>query len=345
MKVTSQKIEENVLSIDSKRVREDDRMRIVELVRRWGGLATDALLDPKCQVFSIPQIEGFIGYRVEYGCAVVYGDPVCESSNALQLAQAFHRFGQEKFRNIIYLTASEKFARWVIPNLCHALIEYGEGIYLDPHSNPKDKQGTHASLVRRKVRHAQNSGVIVREYQSFDAKIEKELEQVGIAWLKARRGPQVHISNIHLFDNRLGKRWFYAQQGEHIIGIVILNRLESRQGWHLNHLMFTPEAAHGTPELLVTSVLEVLQDEDCFFVSFGAVPADDLGEMMGLTPFSAWIARQAYRVATKIFHLKGHKMFWDKFLPETHPSYLLFQQPYIGWREIAALMRAMNVSL
>lgn len=320
-------------------------MNTLDLVRHWGGLATDALLDPSCQLFSIPQMEGFIGYRVEYACAVVYGDPVCDPCNAPLLANAFHTFGKDKFQNIIYLIASETFAKWAISNLCKARVEYGEEIYLDPHHNPKEKQGTHASLVRRKVRHAQHSGVIVKEYQIFDAKLENELGKITDAWLKARRGPQVHISNVHLFDHRIGKRWFYAQQGNDIVGLVVLNRFEFRQGWHLNHLMYTPQASHGTPELLVTTVLESLQRESCSFISFGAVPADHLGEMTGLPPFSAWVARQAYRAASKIFRLQGHKMFWGKFLPQTRSSYLVFNQATIGWREIGALMRAMNTSL
>lgn len=345
MKVTIQNIEGNPLPISSIRLRENEKASPVQLVRRWGGLATDALLDPQCQVFSIPHIEGFIGYRMTYGCAVVYGNPVCAPENAPELAQAFHRFGQERFKNIIYLTISEPFAKWAIQNLCKTLIEYGEEIYLDPHCNPKNRQGTYASLVRRKVRHAQRIGVSVQEYKPNDLKIEKAIEQVGVAWLRARRGPQVHISNVHLFDHRMGKRWFYAQQGDQIVGVVVLNRLESRQGWHLNHLMFTSQAANGTPELLITSVLETLANEECPFVSFGAVPAHDLGEMIGLTKFSTWMTRKAYKIASRFFHLPGHKMFWNKFFPETRPSYLLFEQPHIGWREIAALMQAMNFSI
>jgi lysylphosphatidylglycerol synthetase-like protein (DUF2156 family) len=195
------------------------------------------------------------------------------------------------------------------------------------------------------VRHAQHKGVSIKEYLAHDANIEQVIEQVGVSWLKSRRGPQIHISNIYLFDNRIGKRWFYAQQGNQIIGLVVLNQLQARQGWHLNHLMFTSDAAHGTPELLVVSVLEILQGEDCSFVSFGVAPADQLGTISGLSHFSAWTARQVYKIVNKMFHLKGHKMFWGKFHPQTQPSYLLFSQSRIGLREALALMRAMNASI
>lgn len=345
MEITAQEIEmETENSIIPFTQKNNERLQIVELVRRWGGLATDALLDPQCQHFRIPEIDGFIGYRIECGCAVVFGDPVCAPNDTFQLARAFHKFCQTQYKNIIYLIASEAFAKRSLQCICKAIVEYGEEVFLDPHCNPKERQGTHASLVRRKLRHALQRGVSIKEYIPFDATIEPKLEQVGGAWLKSRKGPQIHISNIYLFEDRIGKRWFYAQKDDQIIGIVVLNQLKAHQGWHMNHLMVTPEAPNGTPELLVVSVLEILKGEDCSFVSFGAAPADELGAIIGLSRFSSWIARQAYNIASKIFHLKGHKMFWGKFHPKTKPSYLVFHQPYIGIRETLALMRATNTS-
>ncbi len=338
-------MDENSLLATLTRPEEADRLRIVEIVRRWGGLTTDALLDPACQLFCIPQVKGIIGYRIEFGCAIAYGDPVCEPSDMPLLVQAFHDFCQTKYKNIIYLAASEKFAKWALQNVCKAFIEYGEEIYLDPHFNPKDRQGTHASLVRRKIRHAQHEEVIVKEYFPVDAKMEHSLEQVGAAWLQSRHGLQIHISHVHLFNDRMGKRWFYAQQRERIIGVVVLNQLQSRQGWHLNHLMFTPNAPHGTPEILIISVLETLQSECCSFISFGVVPANRLGEIVGLSTSTSWMTRQIYKLAHKIFHLEGHKTFWGKFHPQTKPSYLLFHQSSIGIREVISLIRSMNVSL
>jgi lysylphosphatidylglycerol synthetase-like protein (DUF2156 family) len=345
MKVTTQETARDHLSVASPLLQKDERSHIVELVRRWGGLTTDALLDPNCQIFSLPQLEGFIGYQLVRGCAIVYGDPICSPSDVPQLAHAFQTSYQGQCKNIIYLMASEKFAQWAIPHLCKASVEYGEEIFLDPHCDPQERHGTHASLVRRKVRHAQHEGVSIREYLVHDGKMEQALEQVSTAWLQSRRGPQVHISNVHLFTDRLGKRWFYAHQEEHIVGVVVLNQVQKYQGWHLNHLMLTPQAPHGTPEFLITSVLEALKSENCSFVSFGVAPVDRLGTLVGLTPLSTWMARHIYHIASKIFHLKGHKMFWGKFYPQTRPSYLLFHQPSIGLREICALMRAMHVSL
>jgi lysylphosphatidylglycerol synthetase-like protein (DUF2156 family) len=315
---------------------------IVSLVRRWGGSTADALFDPACKFFSLPHLEGMIGYRNEANCAIVFGDPICAPNHIPLLSQEFHRYCQEQRKKIIYINASEKFAQWSLQHTCKALIEFGEELVIDPYSSPMEKQGANARLVRRKVRHAQGEGAKVKEYVPYNEKLEKEIEQVGISWLKSRRGPQIHISHVQLFDNRPGKRWFYAQQGNRIVGTLLLNQLQARQGWLINHLMMTPDAPHGTAEFLVVSALAILKQEGCHFASFGTAPGAQLNNITGFGQFSTWILSHAYQLVNKIFHLNGHKTFWGKFTPESEPSYLLFSHPNISLREIIAVMRVLN---
>lgn len=332
----------NVQEISSEVLAE--RSRLVEWVRRFGGSCSDAILDPLCSIFTLPGLDGLIGYRFESSSAIVYGDPLCAWEDIPRLVEAFEAFCYErKIRNIIYVIASEPFARWAIQNSCAALVEFGQEIILDPHDDPKAKTGVHASLVRRKVRHAQKEQVVVEEYIGDNSELERQLEDVGAAWLRGRKGLQIHISHVHLFDHRVGKRWFYARQGEHIIGVIVLNQLQSKQGWLINHLMPIPNAAHGTPELLLSTVLDTLASEGCHYVTFGAVPTSLLGEMMGLSSLYQHVARFSFKLMSRFFHLDGKMKFWEKFDPQSRPSYLLFSQSSIGLRDVWALMRALNV--
>jgi hypothetical protein len=90
-------------------------------------------------------------------------------------------------------------------------------------------------------------------------------------WLNARKGPQIHIAAPTYFQNRVGKRWFYAKQGEQIIGFLILNQVQSENGWLLNNLITLPDAVGGTSELLIIKCLETLKDEKCVRVITGPV--------------------------------------------------------------------------
>lgn len=321
----------------------DQSLTVLENIRQWGGLNSDAILDPHCEIFTHPDVEGLIGHRVAGQCAVVFGDPVCSPADREKLVEAFHSQCKAQNKKIVYVMASEEFARWSLNRTCGASIEFGEELLLDPRED--NLKGAKASLLRRKIKRAIKENVIAREYLDSDLTLEAALEKVNNSWVKNRRGPQVYISHIHLFTNRLGKRWFYAEQDGKVIGVVMLSQLKARGGWLLNRLMVTPDAPHGTSELLVSSAVETLKRENCSFLTVGTVPKGDLGEIVGFGKFSTWFKRKMFSIAKRLLHLEGRKKYWEKFQMESKPSYILLSEPHIGWGEIKGLMNAMNVSL
>ncbi len=118
--------------------------------------------------------------------------------------------------------------------MCRVRIEFGRELWIDPQDDPRSRTGVHASLVRRKVRHALKEKVTAHEYTSYDADLEQAIEQVGDAWLQGRKGLQIYIAGIRLFEIGRENAGFNARQGDQVIGILQLNRLESRDGWLLN---------------------------------------------------------------------------------------------------------------
>lgn len=338
-------LEPEVINANAPHLLQPERQELVALMRRYGGITSDALLDPSCHYYREPGLEGFIGYKIENRTAVVFGDPVCPPSNRERLVSGFHHYCSEEGWSVVYISASEEFARWAILEECSLMIEFGNEFYIDPHNDPRGHTGNHGSLVRRKVKHALKEGAVVKEYLSHDKELENAIEQVGIFWLEARRGPQIHISQVRLFNDPFGKRWFYAQQGDRVVGAVVLNRLDRHGGWLMNHIVFAPDAPRGTPELLVVTALEAVAKEGCHYVTFGNSPSSQLGETQGMSAFSSWVAHLSFRVISKLFHLHGHKMFWDKFHPESRKSYLLFTDRRIGLKQLLALKNALNVSV
>lgn len=321
----------------------DQRRRLVESVHKWGNSAAEALLDPSCKIFSVKEIDGLIGYHGNAKCAVVFGDPVCAHADRPKLAKAFHQFCENKKKNIIYLVASEDFARWMRENEKGALIEFGEELFLDPQCDPQTKSGKKGILLRGKVRQAAREGVVVKEYHNDIPVLEEKLTDIATQWLKHRRGPQIYISRVRLFAERFGKRWFYAEQNDELIGLLVLNQLQIRQGWVVDRVMTVPNAPPGTSELLVVSILENLAKEGCRFVTFGATPAEIVGEVLGFGKCTAFMARTVYSLCKKIYHLEGKKKYWEKFHPKSAPTFAIFKTPRFGLSELRGLMQALNV--
>jgi lysylphosphatidylglycerol synthetase-like protein (DUF2156 family) len=320
-----------------------NRQSVVELVRKWGNVNADGILSVSCTIFSVSTIEGLIGYRVESAHAVVFGDPVCAPENKSALALAFQEYCEGQKLGVVYTMVSEEFTHWGVKYLSGALIEFGEKFILDPFNNPMDKTGSKAVLVRKKVKQALREGVTVQEYSGCDSILEHQIELSANLWQQSRKGAQVYLSQIHLFKDRYGKRWFYAKRGEHVMGLLVLNELQSHNGWLLNNLMNIKDAPHGTSELLVISALQALQKENCRFVLVGPVPAKQLGKITGLNTIYAAFTRWLYKGAKKIFHLSGHGTFWEKFQPTMQSSYLLFPKKNLCFSSLKGLLRAFNV--
>lgn len=318
---------------------------IVRAVRKYGGQASDAILDADCKQFTTPGIDGFIGYKTPGDCAVIFGDPVTAKTDFESILKAFFATISPQFHNTIFITASKNLKELLFGKFVHAAVQFGNELHLDPFDDPLKLTGEKASLVRRKVRHATKEGVTVQEYKGNDPALENEFEKLAVRWRNSRKGVQIHTSQIKIFENRLGKRWFYASKEGKVLGILLLNQTESSNGYLLNRYLVLPQAPGGVPESLVIAALNALREEGCHHLSFGSAINLSTRSIDGFSPVQSWIAEKTLQLSDSLFKLSQRQSFWEKFHPESEPSYILFQRPKVGLKEIFSLCKALNVSL
>lgn len=318
-----------------------DRPQLIELVRKWAEVNTDGILDKATQIFSVPQIEGLIGYRIELRNAVVYGDPICAPTDKRALAQEFEQYCQKRNMRVIYIIVSEEFANLALEHLSFSLIEFGSKFHLDPLKYVDSK----TTLLRKKVRQSSGKGIEIHEYTGHDPQIEQSIEEVASAWVQARKGIQIYLATPSLFDDRLGKRWFYAKQEGKIIGFALLNELQFHGGWLLNNVMVAKGSPSGVSEHLVVSALQAVEKEQCRSVIIGPVPAKTLGKIVGLNRVLVSIAGWAFKIIRKTCRLDGHEVFWEKFEPEIKSCYVLFPKNRFRPSSVIALLRALNIRI
>ena len=150
---------------------------IEQWVHQWGCSVSEAVLEPAFSYFHVPNIDGFIGYRVESGCAVTVGDPVCSPKEVPALALAFHQYCRNQNLDVIYMIVSERFAKWAIKNQCSVLIENGEELILNPQVDCKE--GHRANRLRNKISHAVKEGIEIHEYFPLQEKLEHSIEHAA----------------------------------------------------------------------------------------------------------------------------------------------------------------------
>lgn len=328
---------------ESIKVLSQDRANIADLVKRLGHPPSVILLDPACHYFMLPHIEGFIGYRLESRCAVVIGEPVCSQEDLEELTRAFHLFCEKQRWSIIYMLASESFAKWALQDLCQASVQVAEELIIDPEVNPM--QGRKGEKLRWKVNNSRQNGVTIEEYRGGDPRLEAQLNQVVEEWLKTKKGPQIYLGHVDLFANRIGTRWFYARKDRDLLGVLMLKEVDIHSGWVMHITLALQGSPAGTSENLIMSVIEQLRSEECAFLSLGASPGKELGAITGMNPFSCFLARYFFKMANWFFKLQARKTYFKKFLPKTYPAYVLFSSAKIRRKEIKALMKALNISL
>lgn len=319
----------------------DNKALIEKCLVRWGDFPAEILRDPSYRFFHVPHVDGVIGFKEELGCAASFGDPVCAKVDAPILAQEFHNYCRQNDLNVTYLISSEGFSRWAIKNLCKVLIEVGEEITFDPQIDPLEGP---RNRLRNKVNHAHHIGLVVEEYTSNDPQLEAEIQAVGSQWQDTRKGPQIYLADVDFFEDRQNKRWFYVKDPEgEILGVALLSRLEVRQGWLLKFLVGTPDSPRGTSEFLMVTILETLRKENCRVLTYGLVPSECLGELVGIGKYTEWFAKQTFKWIKRIFNLENRKTYWGQFLPKTERSYILFGRSGLGIREIRVVLRSLKV--
>lgn len=315
---------------------------IDSIIMNRGSAISEAIQDGNCHIFTVPFINGLIGYRIEVGRAVVFGDPICPEEQLLQLIQAFQDHCSKNNLQVIYFLVSESFVRWAQENnLCTLSIQMAEELIYNPQRDPTEGPG--GNRLRNKVSHAQNLGLTVQEYLSFDPKIEKEMQHLGEKWQKSRKGPQIYLGKLNFFERRNGRRWFYVKEKDKVIAVAMLKRIESRQGWLIKFLISLPKATRGTSEWLMLFILETLRKEGCTFLTNGVLPADQIGEAKGIQPLTILFIKTFFRLSKWMFRLGQRKDYWHKFQPSVEKSYALFCKDTIGLKDMWAILQSFKI--
>lgn len=311
-----------------------------ELCVLYGSAGSEAMFDFPCKVFRHPDCIGVIPYRLHYNCAIIFGDPICPENELQTLTHAFYKYCDEFHWNVIFITASEKFANWK-QNDCKISMEVCKELIFDPQFDIN-----HAShRLQHRIEKAMTHGLTFHEYIPIDKEIEKSLLEIGLKWQKSIKGPQLYLGHLNFFENYDGKRWFYVKDGNQVTSILVLSKLQAQDGWLLKFLMTLPNSFHETSEFLMMSVLKKLRKENCHYLTKGMVPVDSLGEVKGLGYFSTQAVKSVYKVISTLFRFKERKEYWNRYAPKSVPSYLLIHHPKLGLNEIRALIKVFRMSI
>jgi lysylphosphatidylglycerol synthetase-like protein (DUF2156 family) len=318
-----------------------------ELLRRYAGPVSHAVLNPPYQRFHLPHIEGFLGYVLYGKTAVVMGDPLATDANKPHFVEAFRKFTHQKGWRTIYAVTSERMGDY-IDNHGGALLQFAELLI----TNPQEKLYLRikGNRLKGKSNTARKGGVTVREYRPDLEENCEQFESSAIAviqrWQSARKGYQLFLEVPRLFEHRLGCRWFIAECEGQLVGILYLLKIGDFDCvYTIDLVLSSPGAPNFTNELLILSAMDVLGGEGVTRLSLAVGPSRSLGEIRGLGPLSTRLAHFFYDWANRLVPQHGKQFFWEQFgVIDRKPLFLYFDQPRIGPRAFWALLKTFNFS-
>lgn len=316
---------------------------ILNYVLKYGNSASLSILNPGREIFSLESVPGIIGYKVGSSCAIVFGEPLCKPEDRLILIQGFEKFCKEKGWHIIYFCCSDAFTIWYKTHFKGSNMQVGEEFFLIPTKGLKT--GNKSRALRNKINLSLRFGIRVAEYKNYNPQLENKIEKLAQRWVNRRKGAQIYLSQVDLFAQRVGKRWFYALYENRVVGVLLLHEVQARQGWLIQFLMTEKDAPIGTSEQLIATCMQALAKEECPFLSFGAAQAPQLGEIQGLSKTSKRLARVIFKLAAKLFQLEKRRRFWRKFQPEAEHFHLVFSSSRIRFRDVISFFRALHVDI
>lgn len=304
-------------------------------IKRLGNPESTILLHSSCLIFQIPEVDGIIGYHKIGSCAIVIGDPICLPKDVAQLTNAFRLHCQEQKLKVIYFLVHRDFAHWAIDHDYPTLIHVGEELSINPTNFQKSQK------LRWKINQAIKHNIVVKEYKNFDALLEKQIKMTIDTWLKEKHGPQMHLGEID-FSTAAANRIFYAQKEDKIVGLLLISPLEKIQGWTVNSYFALLDASVGTTELLISTALDSLSNDNCQFLCLGI--RSKLGEIKGLNPVSKFLANFIFKAVRWNFKLDAKATYLNKYRPQAQSVFILSRDK-LSLLDFFSLNKLLNVKL
>ena len=312
----------------------------IERVRLFGGVFSHIACDPACRAFEGDR--GVVPFKLVGRCAVAFGDPLAHVSAWDAVDHAFSAYCRAK--GWVAVRVASKVPRRMSDE---ASLAFADLVFANPQHDPE--AGHAGRHLRQNVNHVRRLGVTVREYAGTttpDMDLEKRAYAMCERWRAAQRKPRMYLTAPRLFEDRIGRRWFVAEQKGDVIGMLSLLQAGNLTGGHLVNLVFAaPDAPTHTTDLLVCAALRQLRAEERTSICLGYAPRSALDAFEGFGRASVAAATRLYGACARFMHLDGVGAYWSKFgVTEREPLFIRLEPSRIGPRHLYALTRALNLA-
>jgi lysylphosphatidylglycerol synthetase-like protein (DUF2156 family) len=263
---------------------------IERAVRLWGRTACSFDVQDAASryvFFASQQVPGaVVPYKVVGSVDAVIGEPLAPEDGLGAVTREFIASRQSLGRRVVGFCASEAFAR--------ATVDAGGAaaqITAEPEIDPLtyEPSGGSAKKLRVYARRLERAGV--RGTAQWPGEVESRPEFRSAAetlvqsWKERARNTAAHILDLDPWNRAAEKRYFAVfdpKDGDRMWSLLIAHPVYAQEGgWHICHLIRSPDAPKGVNELAVLTAIEALADAGSRYATFGPYPVAQAGDFIG----------------------------------------------------------------
>jgi len=296
-----------------------DGAAVEHAVRRWGAtaFAFDVLQSPdQYEFFASRSVPGaLVPYRVLGRTDVVVGEALAPPERMADVVAEFTIARRAAGRRILGFLASEAFAK--------ALVAQGGGaaqLTAEPEIDPAtyEPSGGSAKKLRAYVRRLRRAGIDACELPRMRVappELRRSVETLTREWIARGTARRAHFLEVDAWKRLEEKRLFAVfdpKDGDRLFALLIAHPVYAENGWHLCHLIRSPDAPKGVNELAVMGAIERLADEGVRYATFGPFAVPHAGEFLGFSPIMERVIRGAYELAATAGGYAGSVEFYRK---------------------------------
>ena len=310
-----------------------------KLIANYGDASNTSWLEPRIQVWRDEHTGAAVGFCPMDHFGIIVGDPLCHVSQYTKTMAGFLRYiTKERHLKPLWLLAGADAEEVLATRFNWRTFSVAAEQRLDPSINAAE----HEHEVQRKIRHAEKEGVKVRDYpidspppEEIRQKIDGRIQD----WLKNRKGKQVHLTDVHPWQDIEHRQYHTAiDKDDQIVCFVVMAQLSPDHGWQVKFALDLPGAPSGSIEKVVTHALKFIAQNGATNVTFGGGATSEFKPGHNLKGTRVKVLSKAYHAIATELHLTNKSEFREKLGAKEDPVYVCYPPHGLGPSGVKAIM-------
>jgi len=280
-----------------------------------------------------------VGYVPHDGFAITVGDPLCHQSQYTKTITGYLKYiKKEKNLKPLWLLAGAEVEEILATKFNWRTFSVAAEQRLDPSANP----AYHDHDIQRKIRRAEKEGIKIIDFPlgtPVPQDVRDKIDQRVKDWLANRKGKQVHLTDIHPWQDMDHRQYHYAvdKQGT-IHALVVMAQLSPDHGWQVKYSLDFPGAPSGTIEYIVTHALKLVASQGATNVTFGGGAMSRLIPGHNLKGARVKVLGKAYHAIASELKLTNKSEFREKLGAHEDPIYVCYPPHGLGPSGVKAIL-------